>query len=105
MRLSGSPVVVVLVVILGLAPLLYVASTGPIVWFATRGYIPDGIVNRALTAVYWPLEKLADHCKPVSNALELYLAMWAAPQIPAPTPPPAMAQPVASPTASAPTGS
>src|SRR5436309_10173238 len=101
MRVSGSSAAVVLMTILLLAPLLYVASTGPLIWFASRDYIPEGSsAENALMVIYWPLEILANNCQPVSFALDRYIELWAAREMatPAPFVMPVMATPIAAPT-------
>src|SRR5262245_40461888 len=84
MRVSGSAAAVVCVVILVLVPLLYVASVGPAVWSASRGYIGEWAL-----VVYFPLELLADACEPIGTALERYVELWDTPVVMS-SPPPAM---------------
>jgi hypothetical protein len=72
---EGAAVVAVLLLLLILAPLLYVAAVGPLVWLNGTGRIqitPDGLIAR----IYWPLETAVNHCEPLENALQMYVDLW-----------------------------
>ncbi|HEX5106141.1 MAG TPA: hypothetical protein VFV87_20115 [Pirellulaceae bacterium] len=76
---SGLTVVVVAaILLLMLAPLLYVAAIGPVVWLADRGMI-DVDEHSIAAKVYAPLEWSANECEPVAGALEWYVQLWSAP--------------------------
>lgn len=51
-----------------LAPVMYVLSSGPVVWLVEKGYIA-----REWVTIYWPLLYLGDD---VWHMVERYAAMW-----------------------------
>jgi hypothetical protein len=72
---EGAAVVAVLLLLLVLAPLLYVAAVGPLVWLNGTGRIniaPDGAIAR----IYWPLETAVNNCEPLDSALQMYIRLW-----------------------------
>jgi hypothetical protein len=50
---------------------LYVLSTGPVIWLYDHGYLPEEV-----SYFYKPLKILEDNCKPISDALRWYSALW-----------------------------
>ena len=64
----GSTAVVWLVVVLVLSPALYLLSLGPAVRL-----LGDSPISRITAAFYFPLEWLAQSCKPIGAALHWYV--------------------------------
>jgi hypothetical protein len=65
---GGAAIVVTILVLLVFAPLLYVASVGPAVWFVERGLVsaePDSVI----VVFYSPLEFVAQN----SNSAQITL--------------------------------
>ncbi len=98
MRQSNGLVAVlaVIVIVLVLAPILYVASIGPAVWLSEKGIInadEGGIV----VTFYGPLTCAADSNATVEAALKWYASLFAV--SPIVTPQPAVYGPVAPPVA------
>jgi len=54
-----------------LLPVVYVLSTGPMVWLRDRHYIPQ-----AALFIFAPLDLLCDSCKLVEWFLNAYLKLW-----------------------------
>lgn len=83
---EGAAVVAVLLLLLVLAPLLYVAAVGPLVWLNGTGRIniaPDGAIAR----FYWPLETAVNNCEPLDSVLQMYVRLWEpTPSFDVPTP-------------------
>jgi hypothetical protein len=60
-----------------LLPLFYVLSIGPAIWLHHRDLIPE----LPLTAIYWPLEWLADAMPTISAPLVWYVDVWDGPDV------------------------
>ena len=59
-----------------LLPLLYVLSTGPIVWYESRhGPMPD-VAQRTIEVVYEPIIWLMDEYEWAGAAAEWYFEFW-----------------------------
>jgi len=65
---GGEPILAILVLVLVLAPAIYVASLGPAVWLYEHQYVAP----RVLVVVYWPLELLAQASPAAGDLLEWY---------------------------------
>jgi len=59
-------------VVLVSTPVLYVLSTGPVVWYC-RG---DGDLPGWLTIIYWPLRLMPDGPEFVEDAFDWYIGLW-----------------------------
>ena len=63
---GGTGVVMLVVAILALLPILYVLSSGPVIWLTIHGYAPD-------VPLYAPLQWAGEHCEPFHKAFRWYL--------------------------------
>jgi len=62
--------------IVGLTPVLYVLSVGPIGWLANRGWLPDEMQD-AFQQFYFPLIWLYDEGpNPIHDILKWYGDLW-----------------------------
>ena len=78
-QFNGTAVVLAaIVLVVALAPLLYVASTGPVVWLSERGII-DTNKNSVAYAIYWPVEYAANNNGTVDTVLTSYISLFSPP--------------------------
>lgn len=84
-RGGGTAVVLVLVAVLVVLPMLYVLSTGPVVWMAHSGFISESLIP-VIGVIYAPLEWVAHNVPVVGPALDQYVEWWQ-PANSVPTPP------------------
>jgi hypothetical protein len=81
---NGSMAVVVAVVLfVVLAPILYVASIGPVVWLSDRGLINTD-EDSVVFLIYSPLQYAADHSRAADVAITWYASLFESPQPPQP---------------------
>jgi len=80
---GGTVVLVVVVLVLVVAPLLYVASIGPAAGLASRGVI-RGDEDSIAIKFYWPLLCVQARCEPIGQGLVWYTSLW---QLPVPAQP------------------
>lgn len=55
-----------------IAPVLYVLSLGPAVWIAGRSPAAESI----FVVIYCPLRILSHYSQPISDALDWYIGFW-----------------------------
>ena len=71
---SSSPVVAAAVILLLLAaPLLYLLSTGPVVWLAENGFVTD---TGWMGMIYAPIGYLMDHSTWFEALMDWYLGLF-----------------------------
>ena len=58
-------------------PMAYVLSCGPIILLWKRGYVGGWVAG-----LYGPLDSACVWCKPLQQARDWYLSLWAPPPIP-----------------------
>lgn len=75
---TGTVVLVAVILVLTLAPLLYVASIGPAAGLISRGVI-RGDDDSLAVKFYWPLMYANARCKPISQGLAWYTTLWVSP--------------------------
>jgi hypothetical protein len=64
-------------VLLPLAPLLYLASVGPVAWIIdTIGLRRDSIPGRMISIVYWPVEFLINEVPLFADVLMWYVGVF-----------------------------
>lgn len=71
-RFAVSFITVVAMVVLAGA---YALSIGPMLWLATRGYLPQGL-RQVLSKVYEPLWLVAGHIPLLKQFLLWYVGRW-----------------------------
>lgn len=81
---SSGAVVALLVAMFVLAPIVYIAAIGPIVWLESRGFT-EITENSVIATIYTPVILLAENVEPIDDALTWYVGVWETPQ-PAPVP-------------------
>jgi hypothetical protein len=74
-RGGGAAVVLVLIAVLIVLPMLYVLSTGPMVWMVHNGLISTSLVP-ILSVIYAPLEWVAHNVPVIGPAIENYVSWW-----------------------------
>ena len=75
-RDGWAAIVVALVVVLVVAPLLYVLSFGSVIWMAQSNRI-DPTLKRELAVTYWPVVWTAEHDVPIIGpAIMKYIEFW-----------------------------
>jgi hypothetical protein len=87
---GGAAVLVVVILVLTVAPLLYVASVGPAAGLVSRGLI-NGEENSVAATVYSPLQIAYARFEPIQPALDWYISLWSSPVLAPPGPAPAYA--------------
>ena len=79
-RSSGSAAcVVALLLLVIIAPVLYVASVGPVAWFNYRGIIAAEFYP-AIETFYSPLDWVAARCPPADVGIQWYISLFRVPQ-------------------------
>jgi hypothetical protein len=68
---SGGPLAIAIT--LCLMPILYLLSTGPIIWLEHRGYITD---NRILVVIYYPVRLLIQSSSVIEKMFRLWSSLW-----------------------------
>jgi len=89
-----AAVLAAIVLIVALAPILYVASIGPVAWMGGREMISTD-EDSVVMVIYAPLQYAADHSTTADMALTWYVSLF----VPVVTSQPAVYDPVASPAA------
>lgn len=67
--------VLVAIATLMLLPVLYLASLGPAIWLAERGFISTD-QNSAAAIAYHPLEIACENCELLAQGIEFYASLW-----------------------------
>jgi len=69
------PLIVIAVIVVVLAPIIYVGSLGPVVWLESRGYI-DGRPDSFIAWLYQPVSYAAIKYPAVGRPLLWYASLW-----------------------------
>src|SRR4051812_11128327 len=72
---GSAAVLVAILLVLALAPLLYVASIGPAAWLADRKLISTD-EGSAVLVIYAPLQYAADHNATAETAIAWYASLF-----------------------------
>ena len=67
--------VLVLIAVLIVLPMLYLLSTGPVVWMVHTGLISTSLIP-ILGSIYAPLEWVSQNVPVVGPAIEQYVEWW-----------------------------
>jgi len=68
---SGLGCAAAVVLMLLLAPVLYVLSIGPAAWL-----IKSNDFFKWIGVIYYPLELLGESCQPFDDAIRWYIKLW-----------------------------